>query len=377
MQQMTLEATALLQTSHLVAWKIETLLAGEVTFSATTPVGYFESGSIRGDLGQETRRQMACTLVDPFYEISPFIDVYGEEIRIWRGVMRSSGQPELWSLGTFQITDVQNLRDPTPKLILRGMDRSFAVKAGQFSEIYVIPDGTNMGVAIQTLLSYVLPWLKFNPTDFSTLTPGIVAPLTVFTEGGDPWTECLKMAQSCGLDLFFDAMGIATLRSVPSVSTMPVSWAYIDGVNNTAVQIGARGIAAEAYSGSIVTAESTTFDPLIAIPRSISWDTDPTSPTYYLGAFGKRPHIVRSPLISTQAQADAMAVADMRFKSGRAKRVEFNAIPNPAYEVGDIIHVKSAVTVPPLDDLHVLENFVIPLKATELMSAGSRRRTMA
>lgn len=371
---MSLEAAALLQGSHTVTWKVETLVGGSVTYSAQNR--FMHDGTVKGDLGASVRRELACRLYDPYYEISPFIDIYGQELRLYRGVVLSSGLPELWPIGTFAVTDMQNLRDPTPSLILRGQDRAFTVGAHRFADVYLIPAGTNIGAAIQELISFVVPWMPFAPHDFSTMTTA-TCPAAVFRSDTDPWTEALKLSQAAGLDLFFDPMGVCTLRQVPSVSTSPVSWSYIDGQSNTAVQMGARGVATEAFSGSIVEAESSSVNPLLAIPRAVVWDTDTTSPTYYLGPFGKRPNYIRSPLVQTQAQAVAMATADMRFRSGRAKRLEFYAVPNPALDPGDIIHVASANTLPPVDELHVLENFTMPLDATATMTAGSRRRTMA
>jgi hypothetical protein len=371
MQNLSVAAAATLVSGNQnAAWMIEALIGGQVVFSSTRD--FLQSGSVGNDFNADTRRQLNCTLVDPFQRISPFVDIYGQELRIYRGLVYPYGGTELWPLGTFGLTDVQKIKEPALTLKVRGMDRSQAIRAQKLTDSYSIPAGTNYGTAIQTLLRSIIPWLPFSPASFATLT-STTTPLVVLSEGDDPWAQAVKLAASIGMDLYHDPMGVCTMRPVPSVATSPVAWAFIEGQANTAVTMGARGVASEAFSGVLVTAETASIPTGTPIPRSLKWDTDPSSPTYYLGAFGKRVKPIRSPLVQTQAQADAMAAGELRLVAGAAKRVEFTAVPNPALEPGDVIHLASSV----IDELHVLENFVIPLKVEELMNAGSRKRTLA
>jgi hypothetical protein len=362
-------AAALQSANQIVAWRLEALLGGQVVFSADNQ--YMQSGSIGSDITQETWRTLNCQLEDPFGDLTPFVDVYGEELRFWRGIYLPNGTAELMPLGTFGLTDVQRIREPGLDLKIRGADRSEAIKVRQLTDPYTIPAGENYGAAMQAFLRSIIPWLPFSPPDWSTVTSA-TTPTVTFAEGDDPWTKTTELATAIGMLVGFDGLGNCLLEPIPSVGSSPLDWSYVEGVRGTAVTSGLRSVSSEAYSGVLVKGETSSLGAGVAPPRALVWDTDPTSPTYYLGPFGKRAKSITSPLVTSDQQATDMAVAQLRLVAGRCRRDDFTAIPNPAHEPGDIVRVAG----PDFDETHVLENFVIPLQTSDLMTAGSRRRTL-
>jgi Domain of unknown function (DUF5047) len=364
-----------------VCYKIECLFRGQVVFSsesvfpsssvqAAAGGGFILSGSVTVDVTSDVRRRCDIEIVDPDNILSPYLGIYGQEIRLYRGMILASGPAHI-PIGTFRPTEIDKVAQPALTIKLRGSDRAYAIAQRRLMDTYTILGGTNNGTAIQALIQSRIPWMPLS-SDFTTVTTTVVPQDVSYTKNADVWAICLALAGAASCDLYCDPMGTATLLPVAAgLSSDPV-WEFVDGQSQTAITAGVRDNSSTARSVCVVTATGTALPSGAPLPTAASYDIDPDSSTYYLGEFGMVPDFFDTPLAGTTAQCQAMADARLTLFAGRAERAELTAIPNPAHEGFDPIHV--VTDSGRIDVVNVLENFAMPLSDAALMSCGSRRR---
>jgi hypothetical protein len=126
------------------------------------------------------------------------------------------------------------------------------------------------------------------------------------------------------------------------------------------------------YNGVIVYGEAATT---AGIARGEAWDTDPSSPTFYLGPYGQVPKIITSPYVVNTAQANAMASTELAKELGSVAAISAAAVPNPCLEIGDIIPVTRA-GAKIVNVNHRVNGFSVPLTASEAQSLSlAKQRT--
>jgi hypothetical protein len=113
------------------------------------------------------------------------------------------------------------------------------------------------------------------------------------------------------------------------------------------------------YSGVRVRAEH----PATGEIRSELWDTDPTSPTYSLGPFGRRPFGYFSELLTTQAQADAVAATLYPLHVSMTQEVEITTVGTVAHDILDSIQVVDPRSK--TNGYYTVISATIPLRATQ------------
>src|SRR5665213_3380780 len=145
--------------SHLPAFSAE-IWAGEA-LQATLAVE--ASTTVTVDRNNIIRRTCSAVLTDPYagtaQAIVPttaasFLTPYGNELVLYRGITYPDGTQELIQQGVFGLDDVV-IDDSGGDLVitLTGGDRGVACQHAGFTDVYTIAPGTNVGTAIQTLIS--------------------------------------------------------------------------------------------------------------------------------------------------------------------------------------------------------------------------------
>lgn len=361
-------------------YRIECLFGGQVVFSSESVFpsgsdaaggGFILSGSVAGDVTSDVRRRCDIEIIDADNVLAPFLGIYGQEIRLYRGMLLSDGPCHI-PIGTFRPTDIDKGAPPAFTIKLRGSDRSYAIAQRRLMDTYTILGGTNNGAAIQTLIASRIPWIQFSPFDFSTVSTTVVPQDVSYARNADVWATCLALAGAAACDLYMDPMGTAVLSPTVASNPSDPDWEFIDGEQQTAITAGVRDTSSTARSACTVTGTGTALPSGAPLPTATAYDTDPDSSTYYLGEFGIVPDDFSTPLAGTTAQCQAMADARLALLAGRAERAEFTAIPNPAHEGFDSVHV--VTDNGRIDMVNVLENFSIPLSDNALMNCSSRRR---
>lgn len=339
---------------------------------------------ISRDLVSVESRLVPATAYDP---VAP----YGNEIRAWRGVTVTSRRRSTYAglaaagyadysaldagvanygaftlptveetaveevpLGVYVITDVEvrGSRGST-SLAVKASDRSVRIQRNRWTQPYTIAAGTNVGTAILGILTDRWPAVV---TAF-TATAATV-PLTVLglEPDNDPWSDAQALASSAGLDLYFDADGAARLEPVPDYTDASPDAIYRENAEAMVLNLSRSISVQRTYNGVIVTAEGSGVDDVY---RAEAWDDDASSPTYRYGPFGAVPRFFSSPLITSQAAADATAAAFLSRSRGSVEGVEWEQITDGALDAGDVIAVVNEATR--IDRLMVLDRLSIPL----------------
>lgn len=333
---------------------------------------YVQSGSVTVDRTRDIRRTVSATLTDPTGELTPaaaddLLSPFGNELHVHRGVRLVDGTDDTVALGVFRLTDFAVSDGPDGLTIrLSGSDRSVAVQRAKWETTYVIASGTATEDAIADLLTDRYPDVTVNLPTMGATTPRVV----LDGSDGDPWRDATDLARAAGWELYFDGAGeaVASLPATPDNDPVVV---YEDGSEAVLLDLERQvSTASSVYNGVIATAESTD---LPAPLRSVAWDDDPGSPTYYLGKFGKVPRLWSTPLATTQGQLDAAAQSMLDGLLGANEDVAFRQIVNPALDVNQVVEVTRPRSA--LDGVRVvLDVLEIPLAAADPMSASGRRR---
>lgn len=323
------------------------------------------------------RRNATISLTDPTGTLTPasagdLLAPNGNEFKLYRGLyLPLTGVAELIPVGIFGIKDIQ-IQDSGDGFIIQiqGDDRAAKVQRAKFSQEYVVAADTNYATAIQTLIANRYPTATFNFTPTAITTPLIIG-----KTGDDPWALARNMAAAIGCDLYFDVNGICVLTSVPLLNSGSVTvWTYAEGANSTLLYANRRLTYDGVFSHVVVSGENnSTTTPV----KAEAFDTNPLSPTYYLGKFGDvvDTSLLGSKLITTVGQAQTAANARLQKVTGFPDLVQVTIIPNAAHEVGDVVQITRAKSK--INNKYLLDKFQVPMTQDRAMSVTSRQGVLA
>lgn len=354
-----------LKRSHTICTKAE-------IYDGDTLAREFEITDGNVNVQDETvHRRASVTLVDDTGELSPadanslFAPV-GNEMRLYRGVViPATGVEEFVPLGVFGLSDVR-VYDSGEGLtmIVDAYDRARKVARAHFPTEYVVTAGTNVGTAIQGIISSRLQGTEFNFVSTEDKTP-----LIVYEAGQDPWQAARELAASIGCDLFFDEVGVCTLAPVPILTqNTPTVWDYTEGPEATFLYLNRRLTDDDTYSHVIVTGENNGVG---APVRGEAIDDNPSSPTYYLGKFGDVVLFEANRTITTNAQAQIAATALLQRVMGLVDLVEMQAIVNPAHDAFDVISIDRPTSK--IDAKYIISKVTIPMTQDRAMNVSVRQ----
>ncbi len=322
-------------------------------------------GTVTIDRTADQRRRLDLTLADPsLYPESPLdvVNVYGSEVTVWRGVEYADGAVELASLGVFRIQDVSR-SVPDQTVALTGWDRSMQI----VDQRLLHPNTFSSQLAtdlIQGLITGVYPDAAF------TITTADATTIPKHSVDRDRWAEVQRVAQVIGCEVFADENGDWVIQDTPDPTTSVPVWQVDAGPGG--VLIGTQDTVTRDGAPSIVVAIGETVsgnNPPVVSASPHGYDNDSTSPTYYLGSFGAVARFYSSPHIRTQAQANRVADAQLADHKGVTRTISFDAVVNPALDVGDAI----TVTHPDgLSELHLIDALTIPLGPSGVMTGETR-----
>ena len=292
-----------------------------------------------------------------------FLTPYGNELRLWRGVILPDGTTEEVPLGVFVIlnVEVQEGREGTT-IAVTGADRSLRISRARWTEPYAI-----RSIATETAIGDLLldRWLDVE-TSFTSTGTLVSATLGTDTQS-DPWHDALKLAQSAGYDLYFDGNGVAVLEPTRDYETATPDEVYLEDEDAMVLDLVRSLTAEETYNGVIATGEGTE---LTDVYRGEAWDEDPDSPTYRYGSFGQVPRFYSSPLIASTNQAQSAAESILARGKGLTEQIDWTQITDPSLDVGDVVVVVNANTK--VNRTLILDRLTIPLDPVQPMSAVAR-----
>lgn len=356
----------------------DTLVAGSHQIAVAVDVMYnravvqaglaVASGSVTLDRTAAQRGRCSVTFAEPLLMPTPAggtLSPYGYELAIRRGVTYPNGSTELMGLGVYPI-QTSAPEGVTLTTQVEATDRSQQVIDARLEDDYPIAAGTAYSSAIQALIADGVTGLSYSFATVPYTTPALV-----FAAQSDRWDAARNMATAIGCELYFDGDGLCVLRPEPTFTSVP-AWTISEGEGGLLVAASLALDRAPAYNRVIATGENTG---LTAVPRGVWTDSDPASPTYYFGGFGKKPRFYASAFVTSDAQALSAATAIGVAQKGVARSLRFDAVPNPALEPGDPVLVKR--TALGVNEVHLIDALTFDLSAGGAMSGESRAGSTA
>lgn len=356
--------------SHISKVKVEIYdIANNQIISTASPI----SGEVTIDNRRSIRRQCSLEFIDtdgtlvPVNNRSSVLLPYNRELRVYRGVEFPDGTEELVPLGVFILTSV-DITDTAQgvKIAVQGSDRSLRVMKAKFTNnSFYISNGTAKETAITNILKDRYPSVR---TIFPATNQVTTLLYPTLDSSSDPWKECLKIAESAGMDLYFDATGACRMRPIPDPDTSAAVAIYTDTVDSVLTQLSRTLSSDDTYNHVIYTGEGTNLT--IGVIGE-AWDDNPSSPTYRY-TYGDVPIFKSSPTILTVSEANNAAQAELKRVIGSSEKIQWDQIVNPAHDVYDIVKIvrsKSGV-----DKNLVIDAISIPLDPKATMNATGRTR---
>jgi hypothetical protein len=290
------------------------------------------SGSVTATRGSAVRR--TCTVTVPDVSLIPIrpadqVAIYGAKLRILRGIRYPDGTTESVPLGYFRVDRVEGDPDVGP-VSISGSSLEAVVADDAFLAPYTTRGGTAAVTAITGLIQASIPGAVIvNRASDATLGT------TTWDAQGDRWAAVTACATAIGAEVYADADGVFVIAELPDIATTPPVWNVDAGVNS--VLIGAnRGYSRDGMYNVVVANGENTEDNVAPVSAT-AMDSDPTSPTYYLGPFGRVPKFYSSSTLVTFQQCTAAANLLLRNAVKPVATVSLETVPNPCLEPGDII----------------------------------------
>jgi hypothetical protein len=330
-----------------------------------------DNGSVEMDTSRNICRTATLTLTptSTLSTIGVFNLVMTPEIEITirRGLV-INGVPEYATLGVFSTDAAEFSVDVEGGISWSGSDRSKKISRAKFISAYKIAKNSDLATAGAALLQsrYAATVCNFDNV-LDTITHKVVFEAG---ENSDPWASARKLFADLGYDLHFDGDGNAVATTIPDPSTSDAVFDFGAGETNLMLDATVSGNLERTYNGVIATGEGTGNS---TPKRSIVWDDDPNSPTYFQGGYGQVPFFYSSPQLTTVSKCTTAAKSILATLKGRASQLDWSAVPNPALEPLDVVNLNyNGVT-----SKFVIDAIVIPLRASDAITARARETSTA
>lgn len=311
-------------------------------------------GSVTVDATSQVRRTATVVIADPSLWPRNPIDVlspFGAELLVEYGVVIPRVGIEWIPLIRGVVSDASRQRPYTSSdgaVTLSLVDRSMRVHEDRFDAPTQTVSGATTVAEIKRLIQETLPTATVNDL---TLSAQVAAVLEIERERWRDGVE--KLADSLGAEVFADPLGDFVIRTQPTLNDMP-AWEIRSGNGGTLVTKKDVLTRERVYNRVIASGQRTDGTPPV---RSAVSDSDPNSPTFYGGPFGKKPRFYSSPLLTTTGQCTTAATALLERAKGIQASVSMGTIVNPALDAGDVIRVYDEGVW----QNHIIDTVTIPL----------------
>lgn len=306
----------------------------------------------------------------------------GNELVVKRGVKYPDGTTEMAQLGVFRLTKpVFNDNGALIASTINGQDRMGVVSRIDWLSPYVIAAGSNITTALSAAMDSRYPGLDYSGFDDITFS----FPNTTFgadpSQPGDPAQDFINFAGDAAAEIFFDPLGNPILRLItnPLTSVIVDSTTYVEGVGWLS-NAGRTLDETTAFNGVVLYCNGFGVTPPFVVEV---WDTDPSSPSYYLGKWGKVPKKITTTTIPSGAddfstangKALASAYGQLQLVLGSFDDVAATSTVNGALREGDGVAAQRNRLG--INGGYVISNMNIPLDGPASMVTGFRPRVQA
>lgn len=329
------------------------------------------SGDVTFDVGSDINATCDLTLGLAFEDINP----YAHEIYLERGVQYANGTAEYVGLGYFRVNSVEDahVRDSDfdgAVIRITGEDRMANLRDGRVPNPIQFTASTSVASVLDFLVQDVMPGIT---TIYDTVNwPGGTAAAT--TLGSDHFVDRDRLAfiqelvAAYGKICYFDYAGRFVVKDPPDTSGISV-FNINSGLHGVLVH-ATRTVTRDGVYNAVVAAGEAA-DANIPPVYAIAVDSDPASPTYYGGTFGKVPKFFTSSFITTVAQATSAAQKLLNSSHGLPYSVSLGVVPNPALEAWDVITVTYADGAV---EIHIIDQITYSMSVDDEMTIQTRKQ---
>lgn len=291
-------------------------------------------GSVTVDRGSSVRR--TCSVTVPDVSLLPMtptdqLAVYGARLRIRRGIIYGDGTIEAVPLGLFRIDRISG--DPAlGPVTIDGSGLEAVIADDKFLQPYTTRGATAAVTAITGLIQDSIPGaVVVNWASDATIGT------RTWDAQSDRWAAVQECATAIGAEVYADADGQFIIAELPDLLTAPVAWDIDAG--ETGVLISAnRAFSRDGMYNVVVASGENSEDNAPPVTATAS-DTDPTSPTYVSGPFGRVPKFYSSATLINASLAQGAANKLLRDAIKPNATVSLTSLPNPCLEPGDVLRV--------------------------------------
>lgn len=351
------------QESHTAVSRLD-IVRGMVTTSFKVI-----DGVVTFNFDDTTRRSLDITFIDEsgrtFQEMKNLTDPFTCSLKPYRGVAFNNAGTDIEWLGMGEyFTDALEIAETSEGAVtwrISALDASSMCRTPLQYPVF-IPGGMPGGEAIPAVLRQVWPRMSFMIREGSwTMPPALI------DEDKVPWDEAVRLAQASGQDLYINRDGFCVMGSRPSSVSPTPAWNFIEGQNATFWDTK-RSIRSRLPNVVVVIGTNT----VAAGVRGEAYDTDPYSPTYVNGPYGRVVETYKSELVVATQQAEAMARNILNRRLGPSDEVEFFTTPIPFLDEADTISVTRARMGMTQRSL-LISHMEVPLLANDGMRVIGRR----
>lgn len=241
----------------------------------------------------------------------------------------------------------------------RGSDKMAYL--GKCANVITVQTGTNIGTAIQSVLTGIETMFIFDSTT-------VTAPYDMTWDAGTEYQEIIaKLASIPTWDLFYDVNGYLRFRAPIDPNTTPPMLSF--DATKTGFNLyagGQRELDESNLANHIVVRGGSSQTALVFSELK---DTSPSSPTS-IQNIGDRLYLHNSgnpdPVITTQALADARANYEYKKRLQIIEKQHFNSFPIPFMEQEDVYSMNDPNNG--TSGNYQVMNFTLPLKVGDQMT---------
>lgn len=358
--QLSSEAGDLIGRTHQI--EVRATLSHPVYGTQVVAVG---GGSIGSDATSQIRNSGTINVDPRLWPDGPngLIAPFGSVAFVEYGIVLSDGSTEWVPLGTLPIEQSQRTRPVTGDagIPVKLTDYSAWIADDTFDSPQQTVSGATAVAEITRLAQRTLP--NVTVIDQSGSLNRVIPQ---FEMQANPWGDGIeKLAAGITCEVFFDVYGRLTIRPIPTLDNLP-TWYVRTGDGANIIQIDEQLSRERVFNRVVASGQRTDNVPPVT---GTAVNSDPLSPTYYGGAFGRKTKRVVSPTLTTTAQANAMAAATLARVRGVSFDASLSTLVHPGIRAADVIQVSDPLigTGP-----HILDRVDIPLSPADLLTMSTR-----
>ncbi len=310
-------------------------------------------GEVTVDSGSQVRRTATVEIASPDlwpHDPTGILAPYGSELLVEYGIVVSRTVTEWIPVIRGLLTRVTRTRGAggSGPITLSLADRSLRVAEDRLDAPAQTVSGATAVTEITRLIQQSIPDATVVDLTGSTQVAAVIE------IERDRWSDGVeKLADSIGAEVFADPQGTFVIRPQPQI-TDPVVWQVASGRGGILVERQDELTRERVYNRVVATGERTDGTPPV---RAVVSDTDPTSPTYYGGTFGRKPYFYTSPLLTSTGMATTAATTILARARGTQASVTLDAIVHPGLDSGDVIRVVDEGRT----TTHIVDKVTVPL----------------